>query len=168
MNAPTPGAGPTPEEAAAGALTADDVDLLERLGRLWQEHDPVPAGLAARIEFALTLDALETELATLTQVELAPTGSRSGDTETARTVTFSSETLDAMVTLTDAPDGTVRVDGWIAPAAAMRVEVLLDGSTLEVEADEDGRFVLEPVPRGLAKLALHPAGRTVLSPTIEL
>ena len=71
-------------------------------------------------------------------------------------MTFSSETLDAMVTLTDAPDGTVRVDGWIAPAAAMRVEVLLDGSTLEVEADEDGRFVLESVPKGLAKLALHP------------
>ena len=158
---PVPGGGATPEELAEASATIgdDDLALLARLSTLWQRHDPVPAGLAERIEFALTLDALETEVATLTEVDLAPTGSRSGDTEAVRTVTFSSETLDTMVTLTDAPDGTVRVDGWIAPGAAMRVEVLLDGSSLEVEADEDGRFVLESVPKGLAKFALHPGGR---------
>lgn len=170
MNAPTPGGGATPEELATAAepVSADDVALLEQLGRLWSRHDPVPAGLTDRIEFALTLDALETEVATLTQLDLAPSGSRASDTEAVRTVTFTSETLDTMVTLTESPDGTVRVDGWIAPAAAMRVEVLLAGSTLEVDADDDGRFVLESVPRGLAKFVLHAEGRTVLSPTIEL
>ena len=39
-------------------------------------------------------------------------------------------------------------------------------------ADDDGRFVFEAVPRGLAKFALHvPHGKdfsTVLSPAIEL
>ncbi len=170
MNVPVPDSGATPEElaAAAEAVSADDVALLEQLSSLWQQHDPVPAGLVGRIEFALTLDALETEVATLTQPDLAPSGSRSGDTEAVRTVTFTSETLDTMVTLTDAPDGTVRVDGWIAPGSAMRVEVLLDGSRLEVESDDDGRFVLESVPKGLAKFALHPGSRTVLSPAIEL
>ena len=169
MNAPAPESGESPEEAAAAEpIGPDDVALLEQLGALWRRHDPVPAGLTGRLEFALTLDALETEVATLTQVDLAASGSRGGDTEAVRTVTFTSETLDTMVTLTDAPDGTVRVDGWIAPGSAMRVEVLLDGSTLEVEADEDGRFVLESVPKGLARFALHPGSRTVLSPTIEL
>lgn len=170
MNAPASGSGATPEEVAAAAepLGPDDLALLEQLGEVWARHDPVPAGLVGRLEFALTLDALETEVATLTQVDLAASGSRSGDTEAVRTVTFTSETLDTMVTLTDAPDGTVRVDGWIAPGSAMRVEVLLGSSTLEVEADEDGRFVLESVPKGLAKFALHPGTRTVLSPTIEL
>ncbi|MGI3781999.1 MAG: hypothetical protein ACRYG2_14620, partial [Janthinobacterium lividum] len=170
VNAPAPGGAGTPEElaAAAGPIGAEDLALLERLGTLWQQHDPVPAGLADRIEFALTLDALETEVATLTRLDLAASGSRSGDTEAVRTVTFTSETLDTMVTLTDAPDGTVRVDGWIAPGAAMRVEVLLEGSRLEVESDDDGRFVLESVPKGLATFALHPGGRTVLSPAIEL
>ena len=47
-----------------------------------------PTGLVGRIEFALTLDALETEVATLTQVDLAPSGSRAGETEAVRTVTF--------------------------------------------------------------------------------
>ena len=170
VNAPAPGSGATPEELAAAAepIGSDDVALLGRLSALWERHDPVPAGLAGRIEFALTLDALETEVATLMQVDHAPTGSRATDTEAVRTVTFTSETLDTMVTLTEGPDGTVRVDGWIAPAASMRVEVLLEGSRLEVDADDDGRFVLESVPKGLAKFALHPVGRTVLSPTIEL
>ena len=170
MTSPPPGTGGSPDELelAGGQLGPEDLALLEQVRALWDDHDPVPAGLADRIEFTLTLDALETEVATLTQTDLAPSGSRAGDTEAVRTVTFTSETLDTMVTLTDAPDGTVRVDGWIAPAAAMRVEVLMEGSRLEVEADEDGRFVLESVPKGLAKFALHPAGRTVLSPTIEI
>ena len=169
MNAP-PSGGPTPEEFAEAAepVGPEDVALLERLGGLWERHDPVPEGLAQRLEFALTLDALETEVATLMQVDLAGSGSRGGETETVRTVTFTSETLDTMVTLTDGPDGTVRVDGWIAPAAAMRVEVLLSTTRLEVESDEDGRFVLEAVPKGLARFALHPGSRTVLSPSIEL
>lgn len=170
MNAAAPGPAGSPEELAEAAepLGPEDVGLLTQVRLLWTQHDPVPAGLAERIEFTLTLDALETEVATLTQLDLTASGSRAGDTEAVRTVTFSSETLDTMVTLTDAPDGTVRVDGWIAPGAAMRVEVLLEGSRLEVDADEDGRFVLESVPKGLAKFALHPQGRTVLSPTIEL
>ena len=168
MNAPAAGGGTPEERDAAEPLGPDDVALLGRLGAVFDRHDPVPSGLVGRLEFALTLDALETEVATFLQVDLAPSGTRAADTEAVRTVTFTSETLDTMVTLTDAPDGTVRVDGWIAPGAAMLVELLLDGARLEVHADEDGRFVLEAVPKGLVKFALHPDGRTVLSPAIEL
>jgi hypothetical protein len=170
MNAPAAGTGATPEELAAASapVDAEDVALLDRLGVLWDQRDPVPAGLAGRLEFRLTLDALETEVATLMLLDPATSGSRAGDTETVRTVTFTSETLDTMVTLTDAPDGTVRVDGWIAPGAVLRVELLLEGFRLEVESDDDGRFVLESVPKGLARFALHPPGRTVLSPAMEL
>jgi len=170
VSAPGPDRGPGAEEAAeaAGPVGPDDLALLERLAALWARQDPVPAGLAERVEIALTLDALETEVAALTQVDLAASGSRAGRTESVRTVTFSTESIDVMVTLTDAPDQTVRVDGWVAPAASVRVEVLREGGTVEVTSDEDGRFVVEAVPKGLARFALHPPGRTVLSPTIEL
>ena len=153
---------------AAEPLAAEDLALLDAVRATWEAHDPVPEGLAGRIEFALTLDALHAEVATLTQLDLAASGARASETEAVRTVTFTAESLVTMVTLASQPDGTVRVDGWIAPGAGLRVEVLLASATLETEADEDGRFVFESVPRGLAKFALHDGEHTVLTPTIEL
>ena len=153
---------------AAEPLGAEDFALLDAVRASWEAHDPVPEGLAGRIEFALTLDALHAEVATLTQLDLAASGVRAAETEAVRTVTFTSESLVTLVTLAAQPDGTVRVDGWIAPGAGLRVEVLLGSATLETEADEDGRFVFESVPRGLAKFALHDGEHTILTPTIEL
>ena len=153
---------------AAERLDAEDLALLAAVRTAWEAHDPVPAGLAGRIEFALTLDALNAEVATLTSLDLATTGARAGETEAVRTVTFTAESVVTMVTVTAQPDGTVRVDGWSDPGAGLRVEVLLGSATLETDADEDGRFVFESVPRGLAKLALHVGEHTVLTPAIEL
>jgi hypothetical protein len=163
----------------------------------------VPDGLVERIQFELTLDALNAEVATLMQMDMAAAGVRSAPTEAVRTITFTSESLTTMVTLTPQPDGTVRVDGWTAtpggsggvvppgvstvpggrggivppgvstaPGAGIRVELLLPDGPRETHADDDGRFVFEDVPSGLAKFVVHvPRGEefsTVLSPTIEL
>ena len=76
------------------------------------------------------------------------------------------------MTLTPVGDDMVRIDGWAAPGAGVRVEVLLADGPRTTYADDDGRFVFEAVPRGLAKFALyvpHERGvSTVLSPAIEL
>lgn len=76
-----------------------------------------------------------------------------------------------MVTLTPQGEG-VRIDGWAAPGAGIRVEVLRTDGSQETYADADGRFVFDEVPVGLAKFALHPprgdSFATVISPTIEL
>ena len=62
------------------------------------------------------------------------------------------------------------MDGWAAPGAGIRVELLLPDGPRNTYADEDGRFVFEAVPCGLAKFALHVPRdsefSTVLSPTI--
>jgi len=159
------------------SLAAEDLDpsdfvLLNSLRAYFDEHDPVPDGLVERIQFQITLDALHTEVATLTQLDMATAGTRSAATETVRTITFSSESLTTMVTLTPLGDGTVRVDGWAAPGAGIRVEVLLSNGPRNTYADEDGRFVFEHVPCGLAKFALYVPHdselSTVLSPSIEL
>jgi hypothetical protein len=160
------------DELAAEELDPSDFALLNSLRATYEERDPVPDGLAERIQFHLTLDALNTEVATLTQLDMAATGARSATTEAVRTITFTSDSLTTMVTLTPLEDGTVRVDGWAAPGAGIRVELLLADGPHNTYADDDGRFVFEAVHCGLAKFALYvPHGSelsTVLSPAIEL
>jgi hypothetical protein len=156
---------------AAEPLDEGDLAVLDALRGFLEQADPVPAGLVERIEFELTLDALQAEVATLTQVDLVGSGARTA-TEAVRTVTFTSESVTTMVTLTPQPAATVRVDGWAAPGAGVRVELLHSGGSQQTEADEDGRFVFEGVPTGLAKFVLQvPVGdgfATVLSPAVEL
>jgi hypothetical protein len=160
------------EDRLAGeSLDAEDFALLNSLRAYYDEYDPVPDGLVERIQFELTLDALQAEVATLTQVDLTSAGARSASTESVRTITFTSESMTTMVTITPEGEDSVRIDGWAAPGADIRVEVLLAHGTRETYADADGRFVFEQVPTGLAKFALHPAdgeSTTVVSPTMEL
>ena len=175
-------------ELAGLPLNPSDFALLNSLRAYYDESDPVPDGLVERIQFELTLDALHAEVATLMQMDMAGAGVRSAETEAVRTITFTSESLTTMVTLTPQPDGTVRVDGWTAapggrggvvppgvntaPGAGIRVELLLPDGPRETHADDDGRFVFEDVPSGLAKFVMYvPRGEefsTVVSPTIEL
>ena len=158
---------------AAKPLDDQDIALLEDVAALWAAADPVPAGLIERIQFELTLDALHAEVATLTQLDLAASGARSASTEAVRTITFSAESLTAMVTITHESGHTVRVDGWVAPGDGLLVEVLLTGGTRRVYTDADGRFVVDGLPAELAKFAIHTADEAgdphiVISPTIEL
>ena len=157
---------------ATEELDSADFALLNSVRAYYDERDPVPDGLVDRIQFQLTLDALRTEVATLTQLDLATAGTRSATTEAVRTITFTSDSVTTMVTLTPLGDGSVRVDGWAAPGAGILVELLLPDGPHNTYADDDGRFVFEGVPSGLAKFALHvPHGTelfTVLSPAIEL
>jgi hypothetical protein len=157
---------------AADPLDPTDAALLNSVRAFYDESDPVPDGLIDRIEFELTLDALHAEVATLITMDVATANIRSAAPEAVRTITFTSESLTTMVTLTPQPYGTMRVDGWAAPGAGLRVEVLLADGSRETHTDSDGRFVFEAVPCGLAKFALYvPRGTevaTVLTPTIEL
>ncbi|MCW2809829.1 MAG: hypothetical protein JWP61_287 [Friedmanniella sp.] len=159
-------------QLALQELDSDDVALLAAVRALYDETDPVPVGLVDRIRFELTLDALHAEVATLTQLDLEAAGARGAATEAVRTITFTSESLTTMVTLTAQEDGAVRVDGWAAPGAGVRVEVRLATETRETTADEDGRFVFEDLPSGRTRFALYLPGTdpptTVVSPTVEL
>ncbi|GAA2098249.1 hypothetical protein GCM10009841_11240 [Microlunatus panaciterrae] len=159
-------------ELSLQPLDADDQAVLNALRAFYDETDPVPESLVEKIQFELTLDALHTEVANLIQMESVGTAVRGSATEAVRTVTFTSESLTTMVTITPQPDGTVRVDGWASPGAGLTVQVLLAHDTVETVADEDGRFALEGLPAGLAKFALRvPKGEEssmVISPTIEL
>jgi hypothetical protein len=128
---------------------ADDEDVLARIRSVFEAADPVPPGLVERVRFAVGLAAPGTELAWLSvpEAELAR-----GAPEESRTITFDSSSLTIMIRIDANADGTVRVDGWLAPPQRRRVELMVADGPLTTDADGDGRFVFPSVPRGSARL----------------
>ena len=158
----------------AGPIDAEDLRAIATLRRVYEVGDPVPPSLLDRVKFAITLDDLEAEVARL-QRESVPelAGSRSDEVLKAQTVTFTSELLTTMVTITPLVAGGVRMDGWATPGAFLDVELRIGDATLHTTADEDGRFVFEEVAHGLAQLVLRQNGpeagdHPVITPAIEL
>jgi len=162
------------EDQLAGQLIDHtDAALLAELARIYEQIDPVPEGLVERIGFTLTLAHLEIELARLIAETREPVGAR-GE-ERARTVTFSSDSLTTMVTITPQNAGKFRIDGWLAPGAPLAVELRTDRGNLRTTADEDGRFEFVEVRGGLVQLVIHPTdgcdvqlGSPVVTPAMEL
>lgn len=151
---------------------ADDGDerLLGALRQMWQQRDPVPAGLVDRVLFALSLEDVEVELLRLRDEVLL--GAR-GE-ERVRTVTFTSDTLSVTVTIDPGRDG-VRLDGWISTGPGMQVELRAGPDSTRVRADDEGRFVFESLAPGLVQLAFRvppgPGGRPareVVTPAVEI
>ncbi|MFC8922264.1 hypothetical protein [Cellulosimicrobium sp. NPDC057127] len=149
-----------------------DVALLADLARIAEALDPVPAGLAERSLFAVTLAGLEAEVMELEYVQV-PEMSVRGEAPPveARTITFTSESVTVMISLSPVEGGRVRIDGWAAPATSLRVELHRPGSVTETTSDEDGRFVFDDVDRGPASLVVRRtdhAGSAVSTPVVEL
>ncbi|MFF5296103.1 hypothetical protein [Paractinoplanes globisporus] len=142
----------SPDDFSEDEIPLDDLDLdiLARIGR----DDPPPADLDERVLFALALTDLDAEVARLAAG--SPALARAG--EQARTVTFDAASRTVMITIVERGDNLVRVDGWLAPGAALLVELRLPepAAPRVVTADDTGRFVLDEVPHGLAQLLIHP------------
>lgn len=167
-------ASPELEALASGAIDAADHQALATLRRVYELGDPVPPSLLDRVKFAITLDDLEADVARLQRESLPElAGARGDEALRAQTVTFTSETLTTMVTITPLLGGGVRVDGWATPGAFLDVELRIGEETRHTTADEDGRFVFEQVARGLAQLVMRQNGpdagdHPVITPAIEL
>ncbi|GAA4736401.1 hypothetical protein GCM10023216_32060 [Isoptericola chiayiensis] len=152
------------------AFDASDAALLARVAALDERLDPVPDGLTERSLFAMTLAGLEAEVMELQVVE-APVGSvRSDAPVETRTITFTHERLTVMIALSAGGDrDTVRVDGWLAPAAPLAIELRRpDEDPRTTTSDEDGRFVIDDVPRGPASLLIRQGETPVTTPVVEL
>ncbi len=139
----------------------DDGHLLTMIGSMFEAADPVPAGLVDRIRLSVALAGLngdlDSELARLTVHEAALAR---GAPEESRTITFDSSSLTIMIRIDSNADGTVRVDGWLAPPHRCRVEISMADGPVATDADVDGRFAFLSVPRGTARLVVRPAGQS--------
>ncbi|HEY7273860.1 MAG TPA: hypothetical protein VH502_14095 [Actinoplanes sp.] len=160
-------------EAADAPLDEVDAAVLAELAAMYSTADPPPSDLDDRVSFAVALQHgdVELEVARLTEDLLVGAGARAADQP--RTLTFDCPALTVMVTVVATPHDQRRLDGWLAPAGALVVDVRAGGSatvTHTVTADPTGRFVVEAVAAGLAQLTVHLArpGRTVVTPAVVL
>ena len=90
---------PDPETTlAAGALDDVDAHVLDQLRHLHEVVDPPPADLVDRVKFAMTVAALEAEVADIVSSATLETV-RGTDYDRADTVTFASDGLSVMVSI---------------------------------------------------------------------
>ncbi len=138
-------------------LDDDDQAILGRLAEVYALLDPPPGDLDERVSFAIELAGADAEVARLS--ERLAIGSGARGSERIRTITFDADSRAVMITVTDQADALVRIDGWLAPGAALRVELRMPepAQPLNVIADAAGRFAFDGVPHGIAQLLVHPA-----------
>lgn len=164
--------------SAEAPLDQSDVALLGHVATMLDVADPVPDDLVERIQFSLALDEVFAEVAEMTRVLDDALAVRTDLTEATRTetLTFSAERLTAMVTLSPAGVGRVRIDGWVTPAGVRTVALRMQGEDLAVQTDESGRFVADDVREGFVQLVFHPldgestddGGGLVVTPLFKL
>jgi hypothetical protein len=140
---------------AAAPLDGEDAAILLAVADFYRRNEPVPAGLADRLAFTVALAEMEAELAELQNVDRGLAGARGEDPEQARTITFASGSLSALVTISVEDTDRVRIDGWVAPAEAMDVDLRLAAGQRRISSDPDGRFVFTDVPHGLVALVFR-------------
>ena len=165
-------------DPAGARLDDTDQAILDQLAAIAGQLDPPPADLDERTRFAIALDEVEIEVARLSHDLRVGSGARAA--ERARTITFEADSRTIMVTVVDRPNGRVRLDGWLAPAAAVPVELRLstapdvenrpESLTETVTSDSSGRFVFDDVPHGLAQLRVGSPrdGSRVVTPSLVL
>ena len=113
----------TDRDIAAQPLDDFDSTILDTIAEVFRAADPVPAGLAEDIKFALTVQAMHAEVAELQRVGAESALARSEYTQT-QTLTFSAEALSVMVTMSPIDADEVRVDGWVTGHdSPVRVEI---------------------------------------------
>jgi len=165
----TSSSSPSPSSADA-PLDDLDLGLLDRVREMYEATDPMPEDLPERICFLLALRDLEVEVARLAAGQDLLVSARG--TEQSRTITFDSDSLTIMIRIDANADGTVRVDGWLAPAQRVGIELKTSASAeaLGASSDEQGRFAFARVPRGTAQLVVRPEGqgRSVVTPALVL
>lgn len=162
------------ENRADQPLDARDLALLGDLALLYESVDPVPPGLTERLSFSLALDELYAEVAEMSRVKADLTGVRSEQADVrTQTMSFSAESLTIMVTVTHTGPDTVRLDGWVAPAAPLPVRLRMLEGRHQTVADDAGRFAFTDLPNGFVQLMFgaggdDEGGQVVVTPSFEL
>ena len=141
----------------------DDVRLLADLNSLYQNDDPVPAGVLEAARGAFGWANFDAELARLLDEE-SLSGRPVRATGDQHLLTFEAEHLTFVVEATELAEGRKLV-GQVMPAGPR--ELWLEsagGASASTEVDELGRFSLPQLPSGPARLRCElPDGTRVVT-----
>lgn len=136
--------------------------LLALVRRAYQDHDPVPDDLVARMQAVVAAEVvladtdLDYELMLLVDRSTELAGARG---TAAYTLRFTHDEVDLLVRAVTDEDGRTRLDGWLAPPVAVTVRAVGvpdQGSPVEVSAGADGRFEITGLAPGMYRLFLTP------------
>lgn len=155
-------------------------ELLQVVRTVWEQRDPVPEGLVARMQEAAALADLaagtgssDLDLQLMLLVERSEELAGTRGTSAAYTLRFSHDGTDLLLRVAADRDGS-RIDGWVVPPEPMTVRALgPDGSGRSdaVVVGDTGRFELTDVPLGLTRLRLEPHDvdrPAFVTPTFEI
>ena len=162
---------PDPETTlAAGPLDDVDAFVLTQIRHLHEVLDPPPVDLTDRITFAMSVAALEAEVAEIVSSATLETV-RGTEYDRADTVTFASDGLSVMVSIEPGATLTVDIVGWVSEPD-VEVELRERGRTRTVTTDADGRFTFAAVERGLVSFVLRRradlSAPPIITPAIEV
>jgi hypothetical protein len=165
----------SPDDAHEQPLDDFDFEILDGIRALCERVDPMPAELPERVRFSLAMRGLESEVARLV-IEEDPRLVGARGTEESRTVTFDSASLSIVIRIEENKNGSVRIDGWLAPPQPRDIEMQTSAETLSVCSDDQGRFAFAEVPQGTARLVVVGAaardrrdgGPSVVTPALVL
>lgn len=167
----------SPDAASHEPMDDFDLEILDGIRDLFEHADPMPPDLPERIRFSLAMRGLEAEVARLTAAgeDHDPRLAGARGAEHSRTITFDSESLTIMIRIDSNEDGTVRIDGWLAPPQRREIEMQTSTDPCRASSDDQGRFAFISVPRGTARLVVTAAergnggsGRPVMTPPLIL
>jgi len=133
-----------------------DKEVLQRLQSLHNRLDPPPPMLNDLVLFALTPARVDRELARLVTEDESEVAIR-GSART-RTLAFEAGESSLLLTVVKLPGDQVRLDGWLAPAAEVDIEVRVLGESMRSErirTEPTGRFVVASLPQGHVQLVVH-------------
>lgn len=148
-------------------IDARDEALIAGIAAAQRRYDPVPAGLVDRISFAVSLELMNAEIATIVREPMA--AARALDPVATDTCTFTSSSLSLMVVLSRV-DGGVRIDGWVT-GGGLIVEAHCGDDVLARTSDASGRLEWAFLPHGPVRFLIRPGRegqRPVLTPAIEV
>lgn len=130
--------------------------LLAELRSVCDRADPVPSSVVTAAREAFTWRTIDAELAELTADSLlAGAAVRSADA--ARLLTFEAPGLEVEVEVAQA-GAQRRLTGQLIPVGEALVTIRWSNGTLQINADEMGRFAADAVPAGTVSIEVRRTG----------